>query len=124
MDYYALTDTAIAELLGQRLRALRLRKNRTQGKLAERTALSVGTIQALESGRGKIENLIAVLRDLNALDGLDAFLPEPQESPLALAKASLKAGSGLKTKRARARASGERADKNKSSSRNKESDSW
>jgi transcriptional regulator with XRE-family HTH domain len=118
MDCYALTDSAIAELLGQRLRALRLHKNRTQGKLAERTALSVGTIQALESGRGKIENLIAVLRDLNALDGLDAFLPEPRESPLALAKAS------LKTKRARARASGGRAGKDNSSSRKKESDSW
>ncbi len=116
MDYYALTDTELAELIGQRLRALRLRKNRTQGQLAERTTLSVGTIQALESGRGKIENLLAVLRELNALDGIDAFLPEPQQSPLAMAKAK-------RATRTRKRAS-KRASKDTPSSTNKDAGSW
>jgi len=122
MDYYALTDVAIAELIGQRLRALRLRKNRTQSQLAERAALSVGTLQALESGRGKIENLITVLRELNALDGLDAFLPELQESPLALAKAKLNAGTA--NRRGRVRASKVRGSKDKSSAKHKDPGSW
>jgi transcriptional regulator with XRE-family HTH domain len=116
MDYYALTDTELTELIGQRLRALRLRKNRTQGQLAERTTLSVGTIQALESGRGKIENLLAVLRELNALDGIEAFLPESQQSPLAMARAK-------RASRTRKRAS-KRASKDMPSSRNKDTGSW
>lgn len=117
MDYYALTDTDVARLIGQRLRALRLRKNRTQGQLAERTALSVGTVQALENGRGKIENLVAVLRDLNALDGIDAFIPEPQKSPLAMAKAkTAKRGTRVRASRARTR-KGQNSSKGKQGSR-------
>jgi transcriptional regulator with XRE-family HTH domain len=116
MDYYALTDNAIAELIGKRMRALRLRKNRTQGQLAERTALSVGTIQALESGRGTIENLVAVLRELDALEGLDAFLPEPQQSPLALAKA--------RRPKRRVRASRVGASKAKPAAKNKDAETW
>lgn len=116
MDYYALTDTDIAELLGNRLRALRLRKNRTQGQLAERTALSVGTIQALESGRGKIENLVSVLRELGALDGIDAFLPEPQQSPLAMAREQ-------RATYRRQRAS-KRATTDKPAAKNKDADRW
>lgn len=122
MDYYTQTDAAIAKLLGQRLRALRLRKNRSQEMLAKRTTLSIGTIQALEGGRGKIENLIAVLRDLNALDGLDAFLPEPQESPLARAKAA-RAASGAMP-RTRVRASTPRRNKDKPSTKNKDTGAW
>lgn len=117
MDYYALTDAKLAELIGKRLRALRLRKNRTQGQLAERTTLSVGTIQALESGRGKIENLISVLRELNALDGIDAFLPEPPKSPLAMAKKS------RRTKHGRKRASKSRG-KTLPSSEDKDISTW
>lgn len=115
MDYYALTDSDIAEQLGKRLRALRLRKNRTQGQLADRTALSVGTIQALESGRGKIENLVAVLRELSALEGIDAFLPEPQQSPLAMAKSN--------RPHRRVRAS-KRSNRDKPSNKNKDADKW
>ncbi len=86
VDYYPLTDQAIAQLLGQRLRALRLRRNRTQAELAAATTLSLGTLKALETGKGKLESLIAVLRELGALEALDAFLPEPRLSPLDLAK--------------------------------------
>lgn len=86
VDYYPLSDQAIAQLLGQRLRALRLRKNRSQEELAAATTLSVSTIKALETGRGKMENFIVVLRELNALEAFDGFIPEPAASPLELAK--------------------------------------
>lgn len=86
VDYYPLTDQVIAQILGQRLRALRLRRNRTQAELAAATTLSLGTLKALETGKGKLESLIAVLRELGALEALDAFLPEPRLSPLDLAK--------------------------------------
>ena len=85
-DIYAQTDRAIVQTLGRRLRAIRLHKNRTQKGLATRITVSVGTIKALEAGRGKLETVVAVLRELGAPETLDAFLPEPTVSPLQLAK--------------------------------------
>lgn len=90
-DYFLMTDDAIATELGSRIRALRLRKNITQQALAESAALSLNTIKALETGNGKISTLIAVLRELNTLDALDAFIPEVPISPIQLAKRQGKA---------------------------------
>lgn len=86
MDLYAMTDKAIAQTLGERIRALRLRRNITQQQLATATTLSLNAIKALESGRGKLSTIITVLRELQALDELDNFIPETTISPLQLAK--------------------------------------
>ena len=99
MEYYTLSDKTIEQELGRRLRALRLRNNITQQALAEATTLSLNTIKSLEAGRGKISSVIAVLRELGALEALDAFIPETSISPLQLAKMKGKV---------RERASGER----------------
>ena len=99
MDFFSLSDNAIENELGQRLRALRLRQNISQKALAEATMLSLNVIKGLESGKGKLSSLIAVLRQLGALDQLDSFIPEPGISPLQLAKTQGKI---------RQRASGER----------------
>jgi putative transcriptional regulator len=86
MDYFSTTDMGIAAEIGSRIRSLRLRKNRTQLQMSEATALSLNTIKALESGKGKLMTLIVVLRELGALDGLDNFIPEITISPLQLAR--------------------------------------
>ncbi len=86
MDIYSLSDKAIATELGNRLRALRLQRNITQKELAEATTLSLNTIKSLERGRGKLATLIAVLRELGALDQLDSFIPAVVISPLQLAR--------------------------------------
>ena len=86
IDYYTASDSAILESLGERIRGLRLRKNITQEALAEHTLLSVGTIKSLEAGKGKLATLIAVLRELGALQELDSFIPEISISPLELAR--------------------------------------
>jgi transcriptional regulator with XRE-family HTH domain len=86
MNISTLSDKRIAEELGSRIKALRLRKNITQKELAEATALSLNVIKALESGRGKLLSLISVLRELGALDQLDGFIPEPSISPMQLAR--------------------------------------
>ena len=99
MDFYALSDKYIEQELGNRLKALRLQKNTTQQELAEATTLSLNTIKSLESGRGKLSTLIAVLRELGALDHLNDFIPEISISPMQLAKTRGKV---------RQRASGER----------------
>ena len=99
MDFYTLSDKAIEAELGNRLKALRLQKNITQKELADATTLSLNVIKALESGRGKLASIIAVLRELGALDHLDNLIPETTISPLQLAKMQGKV---------RERASGER----------------
>ena len=99
MNFYTLSDIGIEEELGERLKALRLSKNITQKELADRTTLSLNSIKALESGRSKISTLVAVLRELGALDQLDNFIPQITISPMQLAKTQGKV---------RLRASGER----------------
>ena len=90
MDYYIVSDSTILKELGERLRKLRLRKNITQEELAERAVLSVGTIKSLEAGKGKLSTLVAVLRELGALDQLDQFIPPVTISPIKMAEASSK----------------------------------
>lgn len=80
-----MSDKAILTELGQRLKTLRLQQNITQQALAEATLLSVGTIKSLEAGNAKLASVIAVLRELGALQELDAFIPEITISPLEIA---------------------------------------
>jgi transcriptional regulator with XRE-family HTH domain len=110
MDFYSMTDKGIGAEIGSRIKSLRLRKNMTQHQVAEAAGLSLNSIKALESGKGKLSSLIAVLRELGALDSLDVFIPDIPVSPLQLAKTQ-----GKK----RQRASGKRA-KNE----NGESEEW
>ena len=109
-DYYTASDSVILKELGERLRGLRLRKNITQVDLAERTLLAVGTIKSLEAGRGKLSNLVAVLRELGALDQLDQLIPPTTISPLRLAEASARVTGAA---RMRASATVTHKDKNK-----------
>ena len=91
MDYYAATDSAIIKDLGERIRQLRLRQNITQETLAERTCLAVGTIKAMEAGKGKLLTLISLLRELGTLDQLDQFIPPVTIRPIMMAAARTKA---------------------------------
>lgn len=86
MDFYTLSDKGIEDEIGRRIKALRLRKNITQKELAEATTVSLNTIKSLESGSGKLSTVIAVLRELGALEQIDNFIPEPSISPLQLAR--------------------------------------
>ena len=86
MEIYSMTNKGIAEEVGGRIRSLRLRRNLTQQQVANATALSLNAIKALESGKAKLTTLIAVLRELGSLDGLDSLVPELTISPLQLAK--------------------------------------
>lgn len=82
MNYEAMTNKAIAAALGERLERLRLVRNFTQQMLADEIGITAKSYRQLVAGGGKLENLIAALRALNALDQLDNFLPEPAPSPL------------------------------------------
>lgn len=86
MNIPLLDDETIMSLLGARVRALRLRKDISQKTLAEATGLSLNVIKGLEQGQGKIGSLIPVLRELDALDQLNNFIPKVSISPSQLQK--------------------------------------
>lgn len=90
MDYYVASDGVILKELGERIRRLRLRRNITQEDLAARTLLAVGTIKSLEAGKAKLSTLVAVLRELGALDHLDSFIPPVTISPIKMLEANRK----------------------------------
>ncbi len=83
MESVSLSVRDITEEIGARIKALRLRRNITQRRLAEATLLSLNTIKALESGDARLSTVVAVLRELDALHAIASFLPEPafDESP-------------------------------------------
>jgi transcriptional regulator with XRE-family HTH domain len=82
MNYQAMSNTAIAAELGNRLEHLRLERNMTQMALADEIGITAKSYRQLIAGRGKLENMIAALRALNCLNQLENFLPEPPPSPL------------------------------------------
>ncbi len=81
-----MTDKGICIEIGHRIRTLRLRKNLTQQQVANMAALSLNAVKSVESGKGRLMTLIAVLRELGALETLDRFIPEPSISPMQLAR--------------------------------------
>lgn len=78
-----LTDAAILEQLGGRLKRTRLQRNLTQRRLAEEAGISLATVRNLEDGKpSQLVTLIRVLRVLGGLGGLERAVPEPPPSPI------------------------------------------
>lgn len=78
-----LTDTAVLEELGTRLKRTRLQRNLTQRRLAEEAGISLATARNLEDGKpSQLVTLIRVLRVLGLLGGLERAVPEPLPSPI------------------------------------------
>ncbi|MEX0972728.1 MAG: helix-turn-helix transcriptional regulator [Solirubrobacterales bacterium] len=78
-----LTDAAVLDQLGSRLKRTRLQHNLTQRRLAEEAGVSLATVRNLEDGRpSQLVTLIRVLRVLGLLGGLERAVPEPPPSPV------------------------------------------
>jgi len=87
MNFLAMSDKAILTELGQRVQKERLNQNMSQNDLAIKAGVSRRTLQHLEAGHTcTLANLTRVLRALGKLDALDAFLPQPEISPIQLAR--------------------------------------
>jgi transcriptional regulator with XRE-family HTH domain len=86
MDFYTASDNEIVAEIGRRLKAARLRKNKTQEHMADNTLLSLRIIKGLEKGQGKLPHLVMYLRELNLLHEIDHFVPEISVSPMQILK--------------------------------------
>lgn len=82
-----ISNPAIVQELGKRLKQIRLKKNITQYELAKNSGLDRTTISQLENGRpATLLTLVQVLRALDKLDLLNIFSEESAISPLEVAK--------------------------------------
>ena len=87
VNFRAMSTEAILAELGRRLKRERLSQNITQAALAERTGLARRTIVKAEQGSvTTLSTMVSLLRGLDLLDRLEAFLPDPPLSPIQLAK--------------------------------------
>ena len=87
MDFSIMTESTILAELGRRLRRQRLNSNITQIDLANKAGVSRSVVQSLERGEdATLGSLLRLLRALDLLDQLDAFLPDPGISPLQLVR--------------------------------------
>ena len=108
-NWTAMSDNALAKHIGTFVRHHRLEQNQTQDTLATASAISRSTLSLLERGETvTLATLIQVLRVLDQLHIMEAFVVEKSISPLALVK---------KQKEERQRASGKPAE-------NKEESNW
>lgn len=82
-----LSDPAILQRMGRRIRDYRIRMELTQGELAEKSGVSMGTIVRVEQGK-PISTLlfISMLRTMGLLENLEVLLPELSISPIQMRK--------------------------------------
>ncbi len=86
-NFDEMNDSAILDLLGERIKKERLNQNMTQFEIAQRAGMDRIVLTRLENGKGcTLGNMIKILRVLGKIDQLDLFLPEPGVSPVQLAK--------------------------------------
>ena len=81
-----MSEQAIAEVIGSRLEALRVKKNINQQTVAEEAGISRTTLRQLMAGKGTLLYLIAVLRVIGELDRLSSLVEEVRSSPIQMAK--------------------------------------
>lgn len=87
MDWYSMTNSAIEQEIGKRIKKERLKRNMTQLELGRKTGLSRVSISKIESGKGSsLSSILEILRMLNLLHFLDNLFPSSELSPLEILK--------------------------------------
>lgn len=82
-----MSDQEVLEELGRRLRAYRLQRNLGAAEVAERAGLNRNTVVNAEAGANpRLGTVVKILRVIERLDALDAFLAPPSISPMQLMK--------------------------------------
>lgn len=78
-DVYVMSDYAIKNKIGEKIKSLRLKQNITQQSLADSTEISVSAVKKIEKGEIKnFDSFLKVLRTLGNLSILEPLI-EPEE---------------------------------------------
>jgi transcriptional regulator with XRE-family HTH domain len=86
-NWYAMSDPAILEVLGNFIKQTRLQQNKTQQQVAEAAGINRSTMGQVENGGGgTLLSFIQILRALEQLPLFQNFKIRQQLSPLQLAK--------------------------------------
>ena len=87
INWNAISDRAVCQLLGGFIKQSRIRMNKTQGQLAREAGIARSTLSLFEKGQNSsLMVFIQLLRALNMLHLLGEFEISEQLSPLQLAK--------------------------------------
>lgn len=85
MSWQVQTNKQILEALAIRLKDNRIRKNYTQKELAEKSGVSLNSVQRIEQGKSvSLSILLSVLRTLRLLNNLETLVPDVSISPIEL----------------------------------------
>ncbi len=88
IDTYGLSDIAILNKIGARIKEIRIEQDITQKELSQMAGVSMFSISSIENGSNtSILTLVQILRALNRFDMLEPFLKEKEVSPVAIARA-------------------------------------
>lgn len=81
-DIYILSDYAIKNKIGEKIRATRLKQNITQQSLADSAEISLSAIKKIEKGDIKnFDSFLKVMRILGKLDSFQSLVEPDQLSP-------------------------------------------
>jgi transcriptional regulator with XRE-family HTH domain len=87
ISWYAMSDKAILEIIGQFLKEARLQRNKTQQEVAVTSGIARSTLVQIENGGGgTLMSFIQIMRALEQLHLFRYFEVKKQISPLELAK--------------------------------------
>ena len=87
-NWLSMSDNALTQQIGAFIKHQRMEQNKTQEMVAVAAGISRSTLSLLEKGEAvTLPTLIQVLRVLDELQVMEAFVIQQSISPLALAKA-------------------------------------
>ena len=87
MNWNSLSNSAILNEVGKRLKDYRIRCKLTQQELAEKSGVSIFSVTQIERGKAvTLTVFLSVLRVLRLLDNFEIFIPEIGISPIELLK--------------------------------------
>ena len=87
MNWNSLSNNAIVEEVGKRLKDYRIRRKLTQQELADQAGISLFSVTQIERGKSvTLTVFLSVLRILKLLDNFELFIPEIGISPIELLK--------------------------------------
>ena len=84
LDYQIASTHQIHQDIAQRLNRYRIHLELTQQELADEAGISVPTLSRLLNGKGAtLDTFLRVLKAMNLVEAMAAYIPEPRDSPLA-----------------------------------------